>query len=168
MIGLALLVGLAGCPLLWLGARLPTRDRDATRKSPADTAVVLTRALGSPVFWLLAAAFACAALNHGILITHLLPLLADRGVAGATGVLAASLIGPMQVVGRLVMMAVQTRVSIAAICVVSFSFLVMASTLLYAVAAVPLLVFAFVGVAVLGLRRRQHRAAGDHRRVSGP
>ena len=144
VIGLAALVGLAGAPMLWLGARFPKQDFGANRKSSTDATGALARALRAPVFWLLAGAFALTALNHGMLITHLLPLLADRGIAGPTSVLAASLIGPMQVVGRLAMMAVQSHLSMSAVCIVSFFFLVVASTLLYAVAAVPFFVFAFV------------------------
>ena len=144
VLGLAAMVGLAGCPMLWLGAHLPNLDSGSTRESPAGADGTLGRVLRSGLFWLLAIAFALTALNHGILISHLLPLLADRGVASATSVLAASLIGPMQVVGRLAMMAVQSRLSMPAICIVSFCFLVAASSALYAVTALPALVFVFV------------------------
>ncbi len=60
---------------------------------------------GNPVLWLLGFAFASIAINHGALIAHLLTLLAERGVRPDVAVLAASMIGPMQVTGRLAMMA---------------------------------------------------------------
>ena len=62
-------------------------------------------------------------LNHGIIISHLLPIFYDRGLDAKTAVLAASCIGPMQVIGRLMMLASGKK----GICVlnlhsVSFSF----------------------------------------------
>ncbi|MEM9048370.1 MAG: MFS transporter [Pseudomonadota bacterium] len=100
-IALPLLIWAIGC-LERAAPPVPARDK---------------RALPSPkawerrAFWLLFLGFPCLALNHGILITHLLPLLAERGVPDARAVLAVSLIGPMQVAGRLVMLALQRRAS---------------------------------------------------------
>jgi MFS family permease len=47
--------------------------------------------------------FAAIAMNHGVLLTHLLAILDARGIAPNVAVLAASMIGPMLVFGRLVM-----------------------------------------------------------------
>ena len=145
-IGLALVVGLAGCPLMWWGARLPVDPRAETGGGAPAPEGALAGTLRSPLFWLLSIAFAATALNHGMVLSHFLPLAAERGVAAGVAVLAASLIGPMQVVGRLAMVAVQTRLSIAAICMISFAFVAAASTTLFFVAALPLLVFAFVAL----------------------
>ncbi len=60
-------------------------------------------------FALLAAAFMIVAIVHGMIITHLLPMLAERGVVPALAILTASLVGPMQVVGRLLMIATEGR-----------------------------------------------------------
>ena len=59
----------------------------------------------NPVFWLLGLALASLALVHGATLHHLLPLLDERAVPLGFAVLIASLIGPMQVAGRLVMVA---------------------------------------------------------------
>ena len=144
MIGLALVVGLAGCPLMWWGARLPADTRTEDGGSAPAPEGALTEALRSPIFWLLSVAFAATALNHGMVLSHFLPLAGERGVAAGTAVLAASLLGPMQVVGRLAMVAVQKRLSMVAICMISFAFLTAASTALFLVVLLPLLVFAFV------------------------
>jgi MFS family permease len=104
----------------------------------------VAEALRTPLFWLLATGFALIALEHGIIITHLLPILADKGFAAGTAVLAASMIGPMQVVGRLGMIAVQRRLSILAIAMVSVSCLAAAAVSLYLAAMVTALAFVFV------------------------
>lgn len=104
----------------------------------------LRAAMRRPVFWLLAVAFAMIALTHGILITHLLPMLDERGISTAVAVLAASCIGPMQVAGRLAMMAVEQRVSMNVICGLSFAFMLAASTALIGAGAIPALLFVFV------------------------
>ena len=50
-----------------------------------------------PAFWLLATAIFLAALDHGMLISHVLPILGDRGLDAGLAVTAAAFIGPMQV-----------------------------------------------------------------------
>ena len=141
VLGLAALAGLAGCPLMWWGARLPSDTRSESAASGPATDGALGEALRVPVFWLVSIAFAATALNHGMLLSHFLPLVSERGVAGGAAVLAASLIGPMQILGRLAMVAVQDRLSMSAICMISF-----ASTTLFFVAVLPLLVFVFVAL----------------------
>jgi len=104
----------------------------------------LRAALTSPVFWALALAFSMIALNHGVLITQLLPLLDARGVAAPLAVLAASLVGPMQVVGRLMMLSVERRVGVEAVCLTLFGCLLAASSLLLVAGDTPWLVLGFV------------------------
>lgn len=146
VIGLALLAGLAGAPLLWWGARLRGDAEEPSGEVPAPPAGALGTALRSPIFWLLAMAFAATALHHGMLISHFLPLAGERGVGAGVAVLAAALIGPMQVAGRAAMRAAQARVSTAGFCLISFSFLALASGALWLVAVLPLLVFVFVAL----------------------
>lgn len=61
----------------------------------------LREALRHPAFWSLAAAFSCNALVFSVLSVHLIPLMQEVGHAASLAVLLASLIGPMQVAGRL-------------------------------------------------------------------
>jgi len=147
VLGMGAVVAFVAAPMLWVGARVgePTFAPAPVARTSAGRDV-LRRAIAKPAFWLLAASFALVALTHGILITHLLPMLGERGLAAGTAVLVASLIGPMQVLGRVVMVAVEQRVSIHAVCAGSFVCTLIGIAALYGVAAVPLLAFAFVVV----------------------
>ena len=101
-------------------------------------------ALGRPAFWLLAVAFSMIALTHGILITHMLPMLDERGVSLTVAVLVASGIGPMQVAGRVAMMLAERYVSMNWVCAMSYLFMMAASVCLIGAGAVPVLLVAFV------------------------
>jgi len=121
-------------------AHEPTADK-ATPSQPSALRV----ALGKPVFWLLAMAFTCLALNHGAVISHLLLMLDERNVTTGVAVLAASLIGPMQVAGRVGMMGLEQRgVSTSGVALLSFIFVAMAAIVLYLSQSMIWLVFAFV------------------------
>jgi len=107
----AAVIGLIAAPLLFLGARL-MEGTQTTRPHPAQKQLdrkALQVALRKPAFWVMALAFPLLAIEHGILIAHIIPLLTERGLALATAVTAASVFGPMQVAGRLAMMAVEKR-----------------------------------------------------------
>jgi hypothetical protein len=60
----------------------------------------------------LALTFSAIAVEHDMVLTHLLPIMVDRGINSDDAVLAASMIGPMQVAGRLAMMTAKKHVSI--------------------------------------------------------
>jgi len=141
--GLMLVVA---APLFLIGGR--GADRSLVLDTPAGPnrtgSGALHAALRRPAFWLLATAFSMIGLSHGILITHLLPMLAERGVATGIAVLAASGIGPMQVVGRLLMMSVERRVSMNAVCGLSFVLMAAAVVALIYADASPALLGAFV------------------------
>ena len=144
--GFAAAILLIAVPLFGYGTR-PVPETPAATTSGPDAGrdgEGLRAAMRRPVFWLLAVAFAMIALTHGILITHLLPMLDERGISPALAVLAASCIGPMQVAGRLAMMAVEQRVSMNVICGLSFVFMLAASTALIGAGAIPMLLFVFV------------------------
>ncbi len=87
-------------------------SQPANRASPpsltlTDAAYVMK--LGS--FWWLALLFAAIAINHGMIIAHLLAILDARGIAGNWAVTAASMIGPMQVLGRFLMVMFEHQAS---------------------------------------------------------
>lgn len=130
-------------PASWLGARMIETAAPASAPAPLPGAPAVRRP-GTGVFYLLALAFPMMGLNHGMLLNHLLPLLDERGMAPALAVLAASLIGPMQVVGRLVMMVFEDRVSSLTVTLISFGGVVIAALLLLASQMAPALVFAAV------------------------
>lgn len=152
------LVILVGAPLMWLGSRA-LEHAHQTAESEAAKSRAGGEARGGPAhttprgrygflrdraFWLLAAAFSLLALNHGVIINHILPLLEDRSLTPAAAVVAASFIGPMQVAGRVVMMMVERHVTSRFITTACFAALALASVLLIGAASAPLLVIGFV------------------------
>ena len=68
--------------------------------------------LSDKTFWLLAASFSLLGLTHGVVISHLLPIFDERAVPATTAILIASLIGPMQVLGRIVSIFADRRLNL--------------------------------------------------------
>ncbi|ANK80735.1 MAG: hypothetical protein TEF_07935 [Rhizobiales bacterium NRL2] len=148
------LIAFAGAPLLLFGARTLERAHGAAgAAAPAETAHggiaaaaerTVAQVLRSPVFLLLALAFALLSLNHAVIINHILPILDDRGVSPEQAVLAASLMGPMQVAGRVAMMLSERHLSNHVITTYCFGALLLATVCLFTASFWPLLIFAFV------------------------
>lgn len=143
--------GLIAAPLLFLGARsLEQRHiaEENVRRAAPDFAEAETtpvrQVMRSPVFVLLAVAFMFLSVNHAVLINHLLPIMDDRGIDLATAVLVASLMGPMQVAGRILIMLFEKRTSNHLVTIYCFGALVVASACMLMASAWPLLIFAFV------------------------
>lgn len=76
------------------------------KKSPLAAAVRV------PAFWGLVVAFAGYGLAFSAMSFHLIPLLDDRGVPIAVVMAIIALIGPMQVVGRVLLMVGQRHVTV--------------------------------------------------------
>jgi len=109
----AVAVAVLVVPLMLLGLRLLERHRveeeaHATAEEPDGRAAVTRR----PAFWCLAFGFGTIGLVHGLILAHMLPILADRGIGEGAAVLAASMIGPMQVLGRIIMLSTEKRTNI--------------------------------------------------------
>lgn len=155
----AMVVIFAASPLLWLGAsRLERQYLDdepegatgetiAKAKAQGDAADIIhasSNFLRRPLFWLLGCCFAIAAVVHGTTLHHLLPLLDERGLAAGLAVLTVSLIGPMQVTGRIVIAMLGERLSNHATVVVIF--IAMAASIVCLMAATwqPPMLFVFV------------------------
>lgn len=135
---------LIAVPLIWSGCQA-ARDQEkhhahAPSHHTAETLHIVRRA----TFWLLALSFAMIALGHGLVLTHLLPLLDDKGVSADTAVLTASMIGPMQVAGRLAMMAAERHVSMLVIATACFVGMAIAAASLLGAGVVPILLVTFV------------------------
>lgn len=127
-----------GCALLeGKGAPRPTAEERA------EDRVELRATLRRPVFWFLAGAFPALALTHGMTISHLLPILGDRGLEPGAAVLAASLIGPCQVAGRVFMTFAGANRTAGFIALCSF-LVIAASCFLLTLAASPAAIFAAV------------------------
>ena len=141
---LAGMVLLVAVPLAWRALSVAAKHSIVHAAPASKRASEITALLQRPTFWLLAIAFAFPALNHSALITHLLALLDERGVAAETAVLAASMIGPMQVAGRIAMIAAERYVSTTVIAMACFISVLGASLALLGAVAVPSLLFVFV------------------------
>ncbi|MFA0156624.1 MFS transporter [Vibrio sp. 10N.261.46.A3] len=100
--------------------------------------------LSNPMFWLLACGFSMLALNHGVVLNHLLPLLDERNVPDDLAILVISLIGPMQVAGRVMWLLVDKHWSIMRITVACFMSICCATLCLILSENVLYLVFGFV------------------------
>jgi MFS family permease len=83
----------------------PAAPSDRPRKGPLATAIRV------PAFWGLVVAFAGYGLAFSAMSFHLIPLLAERGVEIGVVMAIIALIGPMQVVGRVLLMAGQRHVT---------------------------------------------------------
>ena len=85
-------------------AMLSVRRRDAAQTGMAimdgTRDYTLAQAVRDPTFWRLAFAFSANIFIFSALSVHLIPLLQRFGHTAGTAVLVASLIGPMQVAGR--------------------------------------------------------------------
>lgn len=140
----AAVVLLLAVPLAWAGCM--GAERHGAVHAPAASKKVSEAlwVVRTPAFWLLALSFATVALDHGIVISHVLPLLQDRGVGREAAVLAAAMIGPMQVAGRLAMMAAGGRVATLAIAVASYAAMGLAAMALLGAGLAPGLVVGFV------------------------
>ena len=116
----SLVILVVNLPLVWSATKTLNKVSNRfVKRSSGNLKNVLT-VMKKPTFWLIGGTFAFMSLNHGIIISHLLPIFYDRGLDAKTAVLAASCIGPMQVVGRLMMLASEKKVSVFSLCIVSF------------------------------------------------
>ncbi|WP_415233674.1 MFS transporter [Pseudorhodobacter sp.] len=132
-------------PLHWVACRL-IRAETAVVVEVASAKGFLAAAMRRPVFWGLAGLFALVGLNHWILISFLVPSLVEMGVSHGLAVLAASLVGPAQTLGRFVLMRAEARISTAQVLGVTVAMLLGASVLLAGAGVSALLIFGFAAL----------------------
>ncbi len=142
----ALMICLLGLPLMWLGARSleAAAEPEVELEGGGGEESRQVSFLRRPAFWLLAVGFALLGLNHSTILNHLLPLLDERGIPAGMAVFAASMIGPMQVAGRLAMMAVERHVSNRGITAACFCSVALATVSLITASLVPMMLVPFV------------------------
>ncbi len=139
-------VAFVGAPLLFVGAAMLERASPDARPQPGAAAAgrsALFQSLRKLQFWIIAIAFPIMAVNHGMLLNHIMPILAGRGIDHGVAVLVASTIGPMQVAGRIVLMLLEKRVNSLAMAGVAFGGVALASSALYFATGSPALAFLF-------------------------
>jgi len=84
-------------------------DQGMARPAAGDRGP-LRLALRMPAFWGLLIAFCAYGMTFGAMTFHIFPMLEESGMARSTVVAIVAMIGPMQVVGRLVLMVAGDRV----------------------------------------------------------
>jgi predicted MFS family arabinose efflux permease len=131
-------------PLIIYGSNQAAYYAREKRQSPSPTARKAMLVAKTWTFWLIAVTFTLAACAHGMITTHMLPILIGRGFTAEMAVLGASMIGPMQVAGRVIMTLFERHVSVLAICLVSFLSIFIAGLALYYSNAIPLAIAVFV------------------------
>lgn len=90
-------------PLQVWAARVMERGTEAARVARDVPRLRWGEVLRMPGFLGLAAFFSLVNLNHWMLVNHVRPMLAALEVPDGTAILAASVIGPAQVLGRLIL-----------------------------------------------------------------
>lgn len=136
---------LIAVPMMWratgaIEGYVSTIDADKVNRPRASALTILRR----PVFWFLAIAFAAIAVDHGMVISHILALLGSRGLSTESAVLAASMMGPMQVTGRIAMAASERYLSTLAIAFGCFTALILSAAAILMATSGSLLVAVFI------------------------
>ena len=139
-------VAVAGvaAPLIWNACRRAEAHAKTHAPSPSASTVQALAVSRSATFWLLGAAAFLVALDHGMLLSHVLPILGDRGIDAGAAVVAASFIGPMQVAGRLALMASDRFAGTLAATAGCFAMMALAGACLLEAGAAPALLIGFV------------------------
>ena len=140
----AAVLGSVAVPLIWRACRSAEDQAAMDAPEPSESVGRALEVTRSPAFWLLAIAIFLAALDHGMLISHVLPILGDRGVDAGLAVTAASCIGPMQVAGRLALMAADRFATPQTASVGCFAMMAIAGACLLNAGAAPSLLIVFV------------------------
>jgi len=145
--GLAAFAGVVALavPVNGLGLRRLGRGQ-ARVVHPASAKGLLFAALRGRKFWGLTLILSALWASHGVLMTYILVLLPERGASAGMAALAASVIGPAQVFGRLVLIGAGARVSNTAATFATIGALVLAAVLLMIAGAAPWLIFVFAAV----------------------
>jgi predicted MFS family arabinose efflux permease len=118
----------------------PTREREARTKEAGERST----AFGDPRLAWLNAAFGIASFIVGIIAVHMVGLLTGIGLTTAQAVAAGMLMGPMQVVGRVVEITFLGKMRATAIGTLSFSLVTLAALMIAFSDSRPALAIAFV------------------------
>lgn len=154
----ALVVLVVCVPLILYGCHYAADNAKASAPRASSNARQAMAVMRTATFWMIGVAFTLLALDHGLIVSHMLPILADRGLGEDLAVFAASMFGPMQVAGRLAMIAAERHVSVLAICCACFLSMSLAGTAVFFSTSVAMLIVPFVilqgaGAGVLSIIR---------------
>ena len=122
---------LLAIPLAWIASHIAQSHARSINTEKFDNPHLVINIMRTVTFWLLVISYIAFALDHSMILTHLLPLLEDRDISQSTAVIAASFLGPMQVAGRLAMMSAEGRLSTVTIAATALLALAIAGLSLY-------------------------------------
>jgi predicted MFS family arabinose efflux permease len=122
----------------------------------------VSKAMATPLFWLLALSYASHAFMFTGLIFHIIPLLTERGFSLPTVIAAYTLVGPFQVIGRVVVFALERRINVklAGIIATSLPVIGMVSLMLATPGSPILYCFAVFYGAGMGIKTIVQATAG--------
>ena len=112
----ALVTFLITAPLFWYGTSMKTVatvKEDPSKHSHGSQnqdklSITLRAVIQNPIFWGLLITFTTLALNQGMVISQIFPLLESRQISTGLAIFLASCIGPMQVIARLLFFCVES------------------------------------------------------------
>ena len=151
LVAFAIIAVVVVVPVNRLGVARLRRLESVTGRHPASDPAALRQALRQPAFWAIAAMFGLTYLTHSVLITYALVLFEDRGAGAAMAVVAASCVGPAQVVGRIILMANEARINNARAMRWSLGAIALAAVVLWAAGLAPGLIFGFAVLQGMGI-----------------
>lgn len=112
-----------GAPAMYAGGTLleccPHDIEPETRRARDKAALRATRK--RLAYWILFAAFPLMSLTTGMILTHIMPILLEKGITQAHAVYFVALIGPMQVLGRFFVRRVAERIGTLATTLMAFT-----------------------------------------------
>ena len=120
-----------GIPLAWYAMGIAQNYAGTNIAQKEENPRQIKKIVGTFTFWMLVISYVAFALDHSMILTHLLPLLDDRNITPSSAIIAASLLGPAQVAGRLAMMGVEKHISTVKIAAFALATLAMAGVSLY-------------------------------------
>ena len=131
-------------PLAWLGLRWLEGWREPPAQPFAGARSGSRAVLADPVFWMIGLGFTTIGIVHGMIISHIRPILDDRAVATVLAVTIASMFGPMQVLGRVVMIGIERYISAIGMALICFFGIAAGLAILGAARVEPMLALVFV------------------------
>ena len=140
----AALIGFISAPLNFYAVSQAQTANPAPPEPPALNTGRNFNSATWQTFALLGFAFAAMAFDHNALLSHLLVLFDERGVKAETAIFAASMYGPMQVSGRLAMMAFEGRVKIISVAIAAFLSMAFATLMLFGVGSELVFLILFI------------------------
>lgn len=105
---------------------------------------VSVKIMRQATFWMLGIAFGAIGLAHGSILTHLLFILGESGSPVWLAVLTVSMIGPMQVLGRVLMMVTAHRINTFGVAIGCYTFMILGTAALLATQLSPWMALIFV------------------------